>query len=131
MSVVALTEREWSDLVVQYARLHQWWTFHPYDSRRSAPGWPDLVLLRPPEALFVELKTDKGKVTDAQQAVLDSLRSCGLEAVVWRPQDEEAVFARLRHRPTDAKPAHVTVAVYGSNAAESAAAPLTDLGDVS
>jgi len=94
-----LTEKEWQSLVVAYARLQGWWTFHPFDSRKSAPGWPDLVLLRPPEVLFAELKTDspRSKVSGTQAEVLDALRACGLEAVVWRPSDETAAFARL-HR---------------------------------
>lgn len=79
------------------------WTlrYHTFDSRRSDPGWPDLVLFRPPaELIVVELKTDTGKVTPAQQAWLDALCACDIEAVVWRPRDFPAVTSRLaRRRP--------------------------------
>lgn len=95
-TALALTEAQWQELVVEFARLHGWWAFHPYDSRRSAAGWPDLVLLRPPELVIVELKAENGRVSPDQARVLDGLRACGIEAPVWRPSDENYVFARLR-----------------------------------
>lgn len=95
-----LTEKQWQQLVVDFARMHQWWTHHEFDSRRSSEGWPDLVLLRDGEALFVELKREDGKVTAAQAYVLDLLESAGCEVAVWRPSDEAKAFARLsRRRP--------------------------------
>lgn len=95
-----LSEKAWQQLVVDYARMNGWWTHHEFDSRRSSEGWPDLVLLRDGEALFVECKREDGKVTPAQGYVLDLLESAGCEALVWRPSDEERAFARLaRRRP--------------------------------
>jgi hypothetical protein len=95
-----LTEAQWQTIVIEVARLNGWWVHHHYDSRRSEPGWPDLVLLRDGEALFVELKREDGKVAAAQAYVLDLLESAGCEACVWRPSDEERAFARLsRRRP--------------------------------
>jgi glycine/D-amino acid oxidase-like deaminating enzyme len=93
-----LTEADWQELVVQYARLQGWWAFHPYDSRKSQAGWPDLVLLRPPELVIVELKSQRGKVTQEQERVLAMLAECGVEAHLWRPADESEVFARLGPR---------------------------------
>lgn len=92
----ALTERQWQELIVEAAAVHGWWVHHHYDSRRSSPGWPDLVLLRPPELVVVELKTDRGRIRPEQQVVLDMLAACGVEAHVWRPRDEAEAFARLR-----------------------------------
>lgn len=93
-----LSEKAWQQLVVDFARIHGWWTHHHHDSRRSSEGWPDLVLLRDGEALFVELKREDGKVTPAQGYVLDLLESAGCEVGVWRPSDEERAFARLSRR---------------------------------
>jgi glycine/D-amino acid oxidase-like deaminating enzyme len=93
-----LTEADWQELVVQYARLQGWWCFHPYDSRKSQAGWPDLVLMRPPELVIVELKSQRGKVTQEQERVLAMLDECGVEAHLWRPADEAAVFDRLGPR---------------------------------
>lgn len=92
---VVMSEREWQDLVVQYARLHKWWVFHPYDSRKSAPGWPDLVLLRPPRIVVAELKSERGKVSAAQERVLALLDECGVDARVWRPSDWDDVAETL------------------------------------
>lgn len=95
-TALTLTEAQWQELVVEFAKLHGWWPFHVFDSRRSAAGWPDLVLLRPPELVIVELKAEKGRVSPDQARVLDGLRACGIEAAVWRPSDEKEAFARLR-----------------------------------
>lgn len=79
------------------ARLLGWRCYHPWLSARSTPGFPDLVLVRPPRILFVELKTERGKVTPAQQAWLDALAACpGCEVDLWRPRDLDAAAATLR-----------------------------------
>jgi hypothetical protein len=64
-------------------------TYHTYDSRRSEPGWPDLVLLHPRRrrVVFAELKREGEHPTADQQAWLDGLASCGLEVACWRPTD--------------------------------------------
>ena len=41
-----MTEKEFQRLVVDYATLHGWMHYHTHDSRRSTPGFPDLVLVR-------------------------------------------------------------------------------------
>ena len=66
------------------------WTlrFHVHDSRHSAAGFPDLILLHPDgRMMVVELKTEKGKVTPIQQTWLDGFRACGVPAYVFRPAD--------------------------------------------
>jgi hypothetical protein len=91
-----LSEKAWQAMVVQLAALTGWRTFHPYDSRRSAAGWLDLVLVRGPDLVFAELKTDRGRVTSAQAEWIDALRAAGQEVVVWRPADWPTVEQRLR-----------------------------------
>ena len=91
-----MTEKQWMELVIRLATYCRWQTMHVYDSRRSEPGWPDLVLCRAPELIFAELKTDQGRVTAAQQDWLDRLAACGQEVHVWRPRDFHAVQKRLR-----------------------------------
>ena len=78
--------------------MNRWQEYHVYDSRRSTPGWPDLVLARPPGILFAELKLDRGRVSREQTYWIELLRSCGQEVHVWRPRDWEAIHARLRRR---------------------------------
>lgn len=97
--LAAVDEEGWQAQVIQQAEWMGWWVHHHYDSRRSTPGWPDLVLLRPPQILFVELKTESGRLTRAQWEVIDMLRACGLAAQVWRPSDwpeVERTLARPR-----------------------------------
>ena len=59
--------------------------YHVFDARRSAPGFPDLVIAGPRGVLFRELKTQRGKVTPEQQRWLDALTAAGQNAAVWRP----------------------------------------------
>lgn len=94
-----ITEADWQTLIIDYARLHGWWVHHVFDSRRSPEGWPDLVLIRPPELIIAELKRQTGKLTPAQARVLTMLEQCGIEVHVWRPSDEPAVFTRLARTP--------------------------------
>ena len=74
------------------------YVYHTHDSRRSSPGWPDLVIVGPRGILFRELKTETGKLSDAQKRVLGILTAAGADASVWRPADLTAgiVAAELR-----------------------------------
>lgn len=100
-----MTEEEWQADVLKLAGYYGWTlTYHTYDSTRSNPGWPDLVLHRPPgELLVVELKSDKGRVKKDQQRWLEALACSGIETAVWRPRDLETVvhprLKRRAHRP--------------------------------
>ena len=60
--------------------------YHTHDSRRSPSGFPDLVIVGD-RVLYRELKTAKGKVTDAQAAWLHALVLAEQDACVWRPAD--------------------------------------------
>jgi VRR-NUC domain len=71
-----------------------WLTYHTHDSRKSPPGFPDLVLVRD-RVVFAELKTDAGRLTDEQQEWLDRLGAAGAEVYVWRPRDWRQVRAVL------------------------------------
>lgn len=63
--------------------------YHTHDSRRSAPGFPDLVLVHPVagRTIFRELKTEKGRISPAQRGWIDGLTAGGSDAAVWRPTD--------------------------------------------
>jgi hypothetical protein len=93
-----ITEKQWQAMVIDLATLYGWVHFHVFDSRRTDPGWPDLVLARVPQLLVAELKTDRGRLARAQEDWLELLRACGVETHVWRPRDLQAVVARLSRR---------------------------------
>lgn len=97
-SLTALTEKQFLAQVLDLATLYHWRAYHPYLSIKSASGFPDVVLTRPGEpVLFVELKTDTGRVTPAQAAWLADLAlATGTESYLWRPYDFDAIVARLR-----------------------------------
>jgi hypothetical protein len=61
--------------------------YHPKDSRRSEPGWPDDVLVGPGGILHRELKSETGTVSPEQSRVIGLLRAAGADVQVWRPRD--------------------------------------------
>lgn len=91
-----ITEKTFMAQVIRLARLFGWRHYHTHDSRRSAAGFPDLVLVRGPRLIFAELKTDTGKLSLDQQAWLLTLGGAGATARVWRPRDWSAIEAELR-----------------------------------
>jgi hypothetical protein len=94
-----LSEKHFQAQVLRLAKLSGWLTYHTFDSRRSAPGFPDLVLVKPPAVLFAELKSASGRLRPEQGAWLESLRGCeSVEARLWRPGDWRAIETLLCRR---------------------------------
>ena len=61
-------------------------------------GWPDLLLMRPKDrrTIYVELKTDKGKLTPEQDGMQDFLTVMHFECYCWRPKDWDEIVRILR-----------------------------------
>ena len=99
-ALAAMSEAEFYEQVRVLAQLKGWYIYHPYDSRNSYSGWPDVVLLRERAGLtcmvVAELKREKGKTTLPQETVL-ALLACvpGVETHVWRPSDFEQIVKIL------------------------------------
>lgn len=90
------SERTFQAAVVRLATACGCRCYHTHDSRRSAAGFPDLVLVRDGVLTFAELKTDTGRVTSEQSEWLESLRAVpGVAVRLWRPNDRAAVVAAL------------------------------------
>ena len=72
--------------------------FHVRWSLGSESGFPDLCLIRRSDRrlLFRELKTDRGRVSPRQAAVLELMTACGLDAKVWRPADLQSIGEELK-----------------------------------
>ena len=91
-----ITERQWQEQVEELAAMLGWKKYHTWNSIKSDPGFPDLVLVRPPRLIFAELKVD-GKKPDARQlAWLDDVRECGVQSYLWYPEELEKVKEVLR-----------------------------------
>lgn len=82
-----LTERQWQAQVLEAARVLEWLIYHTYDSRRSEPGFPDLMLLKGTRLVVAEVKTQKGRLNFAQEVWLEAFRATNAEVYVWRPDD--------------------------------------------
>lgn len=88
--------------VIELARACRWLAYHTHDSRRSAQGFPDLVMVRGDRLIFAELKSERGKLSPAQVAWLDALGEVevadpsGVTVYEWRPRDWPAIEVVLR-----------------------------------
>lgn len=82
-----MTEEQFQRTVIAMCKLFGVAWYHPYFSRRSAAGWPDLALCGDRGFLLRELKTEKGRLTRDQQTWGARLRNAGVSWDVWRPVD--------------------------------------------
>lgn len=102
-----VTETEFQQQVVQLATIAGWQHLHvrrtigrgrKWTTSTNLPGWPDLLLWKPGRIVAAELKTDTGKTTPEQDAVLASLTAAGVETHVWRPADWDEIASTLGRR---------------------------------
>lgn len=85
-----MTERQFQAAIVQLARTAGWRVYHTHDSRRSEAGFPDLVLVHAKrrQLLFMEVKSERGRLSKDQREWLDDLSKATLTAGgVVRPSD--------------------------------------------
>lgn len=94
-----VSERAWQQTVRDLLAAHSYTQYHTHDSRRSDPGFPDLIAANADgDILALELKTETGKVSAAQQEWLDLLNRGGVEARALRPSEIDWLIARLQRR---------------------------------
>jgi hypothetical protein len=92
-----MTEKQWMQQVVEAARANNWMVYHTFDSRRSEPGFPDLLCIRDTEMLAIELKRERGTVTLDQERWLRAFSGvAGLTVMVARPSQWGEVEAVLK-----------------------------------
>ncbi|MGA8330414.1 MAG: VRR-NUC domain-containing protein [Mycobacterium sp.] len=83
-----MTENDLLNSVMELCAWLQYPAYHTHDSRRSVPGFPDLVIAIPGEkVLYRELKTDKGRISPTQAQWIEALTSSGADVGVWRVSD--------------------------------------------
>jgi hypothetical protein len=97
-----ITEKVFSAQIRQLAATLGWEVYCPWLAIHSPRGWPDLSLAKrlrngTVQLVFGELKTEKGKVSDAQHKWLNLLNDVpGAIAEVWRPSDWDHIVLTLQ-----------------------------------
>lgn len=107
-----MSESELQSAIIGLAKLLGWRVAH-FRSANTTQGWmtpvaadgkgfPDLCMVKDDRLLFVELKTDRGRLSPEQDewiAALQDSRGCGV--YVFRPRDwlNGTVDAVLREAP--------------------------------
>lgn len=92
-----ITEKDFLSQVKDLAKVYHWRFYHPFLSKWSERGYPDITLIRPPKIIFVELKRENGKLTTHQQEWADLLKACpGVEYYLWQPSQFEQIVATLK-----------------------------------
>jgi hypothetical protein len=103
-----MSEKEWSNWVVDLAHIHHWAVAHfrpglnargHYETacQYDAAGFPDLVLVHPLRqlVLFRELKVGRGALDARQQLWRNWLTSAGADWDTWHPRDRTEVVRIL------------------------------------
>lgn len=104
--LVNVLEKDWQRQVRELAQTLGWKrAYHTFDSRRSDTGFPDLVLVRE-RVVFLELKREQGKVSDAQAGWLTALSEAGAEVYVARPRHLQDLAIVLAARVREGQPYH-------------------------
>jgi hypothetical protein len=88
-------ESDIQQTITDFAELNGWRWYHTHDSRRSAAGFPDLVLWRE-RVVFAEIKRPGQHLRPEQATCIDGLAAAGAEVYVW--WEPEPAFAVLRRR---------------------------------
>src|SRR5678816_2687074 len=84
-----MLEKDWQRQVRELAEtLGYRRAYHTFDSRRSDVGFPDLVLVSAQRrrVIYLELKREKGRVSDMQAGWIRDLHLAGAEVYVARPR---------------------------------------------
>jgi hypothetical protein len=98
VNTLPVSERQLQDAILELAHLLGWRSYHTFDSRHSAAGFPDLVLVRGGRLIFAELKKGNEQLSREQAEWKRALERAGEVVYVWRPEDWRlgAVDAVLR-----------------------------------
>jgi len=100
-----MTEREFERTVLETLRLFGWRFTHFRAARTSKgwrtplsgdPGFPDIVAVRGKRILYIELKAERGRLSDDQGRWLAALGLAGADVHCWRPSDWPVIEETLR-----------------------------------
>ena len=92
-----ISERTFQAQVVQAATALGWLCYHTHDSRRSTPGFPDLIMVRGYRMVCLELKVGRRKPTPEQLVWLAALKEVWQVDALWaKPDDWDSLMELLR-----------------------------------
>ncbi len=96
-----ITEKQFEAQVKDLAKVLGWKMYHTWRSIHSPAGFPDCVFVRNGTIIFAELKSEVGKLSDAQQEWITALErvaqcSLGVQVFVWRPSDFDKIVEVLK-----------------------------------
>jgi hypothetical protein len=104
-----MLEKEFQKKVIDLAKFRGWRVHHTrtvqVGGNHFTPlvgdrGFPDLVMTHPTRGtIFVELKTDKGRLSEHQVDWINDLAKTGMECYVWRPANWQNIIDRLASQP--------------------------------
>lgn len=89
-------EKELQSSLIELARSLGYRVYHTHDSRRSEPGFPDLILVRDRRLVAIECKSATGKLSPEQIAWLRAFDGVSrVDAIVVRPGPSLDLIARF------------------------------------
>ena len=83
----AESEKAFQQRLLDLAKACGWLVYHPFDSRKSGAGFPDLTMCRGEKLIMAELKRENGRLSHAQAGWINRLRQTGTPVYIWRPSD--------------------------------------------
>ena len=106
MTTIPITEAEFSRQVEELLSLTGWRWCHFRPAMKKDGGWVtaisgdpgmvDIIAVRGSELIWVELKSERGKLSPAQQDWIKALVDAGQRVYLWRPSDWETVVRVTR-----------------------------------
>ena len=99
-AVNSMTESELQEAVESLFRAHGWLVYHTRNSQGSEPGALDILAVKSPRVVFIELKRESGKLNKkvgytrsgrrmpTQKEWFEALEECsGVETYLCKPSD--------------------------------------------
>jgi hypothetical protein len=105
----ALSEAKWQKQVEDMLDLFGYWWMHVPPNVVVCPrcktkiyrgikkGFPDVLAIKPPHILWIELKKERGQLEPEQTLVGQMLLACGQRWVHARPRDREDLLNLIAH----------------------------------
>lgn len=97
----AISEKVWSSQFKHLFRTLGWEGYHTFFSHYSEHGYPDWTLVNAARKrlVFVELKAEKGKLSEHQEHWRDLIQACGIEWYCWKPSEFDEAVRILKGEP--------------------------------